>query len=224
MKRLLLFSALLPLLPQGGQFAGSPQSSGSRALALAHAKLDEILRRREFRFVRGPSEAETFWARLTHWLGQWFSKFLSRAGAHPHLTDVLLWGTVVVLGLVFVGWLISALTQVSSGRDPLPLAAPPPVPWRPEALEARAAAARGDFREAIRLIYGAAVILLGQAGAWQVDPARTHREYVRLLPAGSARRPHLLAITVCFEKVWYGGAPASARDYETARAELESLA
>jgi hypothetical protein len=186
--------------------------------------LDEILSRREFRFVRGPSEAETYWARLKNWVWQWFSKLLSRAGAHPHLTDILLWGTVVVLGLVFVAWLISALAEVSSRRGPLPLTAPPAAPWRHEAQQARAAAARGDFREAIRVIYGTAVILLGQAGAWQVDPARTHREYVRLLPTGSARLPHLLAITVCFEKVWYGRAPASARDYETALAELEWLA
>ena len=74
------------------------------------------------------------------------------------------------------------------------------------------------------MIYGAAVLLMGEAGAWQVDASRTHREYVHLLPLDSARRPHLVAITTCFERVWYGRAQASARDYEAALAELESLA
>ena len=73
------------------------------------------------------------------------------------------------------------------------------------------------------MIYGAAVLALGEAGAWQVDPSRTHREYARLLPADSARRTPLLALTNCFEQVWYGRVQASARDYEAALAELESL-
>ena len=74
------------------------------------------------------------------------------------------------------------------------------------------------------MIYGAAVLLMGEAGVWQVDPSRTHREYARLLPLDSAHRPHLIAITTCFERVWYGQAQVSARDYEAALAELESLA
>jgi hypothetical protein len=56
-----------------------------------------------------------------------------------------------------------------------------------------------------------------------VDPARTHREYVRLLPIGSLHRAGLVAITNCFERVWYGHAPASAEDYEAMLTELEAL-
>ena len=187
------------------------------------AKLDDILRRREFRFVRGPTESEILWNQLVDRLMLWIDRLLSRAGGHPRVANFLRWGIVIVLGLFFLAWLIYTLAHVSYQRFPAPVAAAPTAPWRDWVQEARAAAARGEFREAIRIIYGAAVLLMGEAGAWQVDPSRTHREYVRLLPPDSVHRPHLIAITVCFEQVWYGRAQASARDYEAALAELELL-
>ena len=122
-----------------------------------------------------------------------------------------------------MGWLAHALTEVSHQRFPALTGDTRAAPARDWAQEARSAAARGEFREAIRLIYGAAVLALGEAGAWQVDRSRTHREYVRLLPADSRRRPHLITLTDCFERVWYGRVPASDSDYESALAELESL-
>ena len=193
-------------------------------MALAHAKLDEILNRREFRFVHGPSEAETYWALLKNWVWQWFSKLLSRTGAHPHLTDILLWGTVVVLSLVFMGWLISALMQ-----DVFPVRFAPPG-RRPGGPLAAGGARGSGGRRARRLSRGYPAHLrrgghsprAGRrvAGGPGANPPRICAP----LPSGSTRLPHLLAITDRFEKVWYGGAPASARDYETARAELERLA
>jgi hypothetical protein len=188
------------------------------------AKLDDILRRREFRFARGPSESETFWDRLMDRVWQWIGRLLSRAGGHPKVVNLLRWGIVMGVGLILLAWLIYTLTHISYRRFPAPPAATPSAPWRDWAQQARTAAARGEFREAIRIIYGAAVLLMGEAGAFRVDPSRTHREYVRLLPADSVYRPHLIAITACFEQVWYGGAPASVSDYEAALAELESLA
>jgi hypothetical protein len=188
------------------------------------AKLDDILKRREFRFVRQPIESETFWDQLMDRLLQWINRLLSRANEHPAAANFLRWGIVIVLSLICLAWLIYTLTHTSHRRFPAPKAAIPEAPWRDWVEEARAAAARGEFREAIRMIYGAAVLLMGEAGVWQVDPSRTHREYVRLLPLDSTQRPHLIAITLCFEQAWYGRAKPSARDYEAALAELESLA
>ena len=187
------------------------------------AKLDDILRRREFRFARGPRESEVFWGRLMDRLWQWIGRLLSRASGHRAVANFLLWGIVIVLGLIFLVWLTYTLTHISYRPFRATVVTAPAAPWRDWVQQARAAAARGEFREAIRIIYGAAVLLIGETGAWQVDPSRTHREYVRLLPADSVHRPHVIAITVCFEQVWYGRAQATARDYEAALAELESL-
>ena len=130
---------------------------------------------------------------------------------------------------VFLGWLIYSISNVpfstlSFRRKHLPpLEEEPAGTWHEWAQQARAAAARGDYRDAVRIIYGAAVRRLAEAGTWQVDPARTHREYARLLPPDSVQRPRFLAITACFELGWYGSAKASATDYEAVLAELESL-
>jgi hypothetical protein len=186
-------------------------------------KLDEILKRHEFRFVREGAESETFWDQLLDRLWQWLTGLFDRAGKHPTVTNFLRWGIVIVLGLILLAWLAHTLTHVSYRRFPAPVGDVRATPARDWVQEARNAAARGEYRDAIRIIYAAALLALGEAGAWQVDPSRTHREYARLLPANSARRPHLIALTDCFERVWYGRAQASARDYEAALADLESL-
>jgi len=187
------------------------------------AWLDQILKRSEYRFVREGASSETFWDQLLDRLYHWVSGILDRTGNHPKVTNFLRWGIVILLGLVLLAWLVHSLTQVSSQRPSASTVGARAAPPRDWVEEARSAAARGEFREAIRLVYGAALLALGEAGAWQVDRSRTHREYLRLLPADSARRPHLVALTDCFERVWYGRAQASGGDYEAALAELESL-
>jgi hypothetical protein len=195
----------------------------------ARAKLDDILKRREFRSVRAPNHADTFWDQITDWLWRFIIGLISRAGGHPTATRVLLWGVVIALGMVFLGWLIYSLAHVSLAnlpfrRPPAPMDVGAPAgTWQEWIQKARAAAARSQYRDAVRIIYGAAVRRIAEAGTWQVDPSRTHREYVRLLPQDSRQRPPLVAITTCFERVWYGHAQASATDYELVLAELESL-
>ena len=197
--------------------------TSARDYAPAHARLDQILKRHEFRFVRRDTEPETFWDQLLDRLWEWVAGLLNRAGNHPKVTNFLRWGILFGLGLVLLVWVAYTLTHASYQRSPVPAGDARLAPARDWVEEARNSAARGEFREAIRLLYGAAVIALADAGAWQVDPSRTHREYVRLLPADSARRPHLVALTDCFERVWYGRAGASARDFEAALTELELL-
>jgi hypothetical protein len=198
-------------------------------LQSARPKLENILKRREFRAVRAPNEMESLWDRLVDWVWSFIGNLLRRAGSHPAVTTAFLWGVVIAVSLIFLGWLIYSLNHLSLANlshRPAPLPAEgvaPPGSWREWVEQARAAASRGDYREAIRIIYGAAVRRIEEAGTWQVDPSRTHREYVRLLPADSTQRPPLLAITTCFERVWYGNAQASSVDYEVVLAELELL-
>jgi hypothetical protein len=153
-----------------------------------------------------------------------------RAGGHPNATRFVLWLVVIAPALLFLGWLIYSLANVSTSnflrlRSRVAWSHPTTIEtWRDWVEQARGTAARGEYRDAIRIIYGAALRRLADAGTWQFDPSRTHREYVRLLPATSLQRPSFLAISNCFERVWYGQALASAGDFESALADLESLA
>jgi len=195
----------------------------------ARAKLEDILKRREFRSVRAPSQVETFWDWLTDGVWKLINRLFSHVEGHPTVTKVVLWAVVIALGLAFLVWLIYSLSNISlagltSRRLPYPVEGAATVgSWQEWVQRARAAAARGEYRDAIRTIYGATVRRIEEAGTWRVDPSRTHREYVRLLPADSLQRAPLVAITTCFERVWYGYAQASAVDYEAVLAELESL-
>lgn len=203
--------------------------SSDGASTQARARLNDILRRREFRAVHASDQDDSFWDQISDWLWDLLVKLFSRVGGHPRVTKVLLWTVVVALGLAFLAWLIYSLAHLSlatllTRKRPLPVPAAEPVgSWQEWVRKAQAAASRRDYRDAVRMIYGAAVRRIEAAGIWQVDPARTHREYLRLLPAASAQHPPLAAITTCFERVWYGRSQACAADYETVMTELELL-
>jgi hypothetical protein len=103
----------------------------------------------------------------------------------------------------------------------------PVRPWSEWLAEARAAAARGDTRAAIRAVYWCAIAFLETQGAWRADPSRTPREYVRLLAGGpqsaSAHTPALRGLTRMLEQIWYGTSPADATRYAEALDHLKSL-
>jgi len=197
--------------------------------SVARAKLDEILKRREYRSVRNASQAQGIWDQLADWTWKFINRLFSGVGAHPKVTRILLWGVVIALGMASLGWLIYSLANISFAnlsfrRLQVPVqAAAPAGSWQELVRQARTAAANGEYRHAVRIIYGAAVRRIEETGTWRVDPARTHREFVRLLPANSPQRPPLAAIATCYERVWYGQVDASAVDYDAVLAELERL-
>jgi Domain of unknown function (DUF4129) len=194
------------------------------APGVARSKLEGILKRREFRRVHGPSPVQTLWEQALGWLVDHLDWFFRRLGHHPTVKSVLLWSVVVVLGVIFLTWLVKALLS-RSPRAPVDLAGPAAAAgaWRDWMEKARRAAAMGEYRDATRFAYTAAVCRLGELGVWMVDPSRTHREYLRLLPPDAAQRAPVAAITAHFEQVWYGRKQATADDFQSVVTELEML-
>ena len=97
------------------------------------------------------------------------------------------------------------------------------VDARTWAARARAAAAAGDAREAVRCAYHAVLHRLDEDGAWTIEEARTPREYMRLLPAADRRRPAVSFVARLFEGTWYGGAEPGLADAQAAVAISEEL-
>src|SRR5215472_9858497 len=85
-------------------------------------------------------------------------------------------------------------------------------------------AGRGAWREAIHALYWAAIVHLEHRRAWRHNPARTPREYVRLLKAGSAEQRELRGLTSTLEQSWYGRREADAEEFAEARESFERLA
>jgi hypothetical protein len=191
---------------------------------VARSKLEDILKRREFRNLEAPSPVQTLREWVVGWLADHLGWFFRRLGHHPTVTSVVLWGVVAVFGVIFLAWLVKAILS-RSPRAPVELAGPAASAgaWRDWIGKARRAAAIEEYRDAIRFAYIAAVCRLGELGVWMVDHSRTHREYLRLLPPDAAQRAPVAAISAHFEQVWYGRKQATADDFQSVVTQLEML-
>lgn len=145
----------------------------------------------------------------------------------PWLGRALEW---LLFGAAAVGllvWLLRTVQRqrlrVALGNEPAKTAqsARESEDWRRLAEQE---AAKGAWREAIHALYWAAVVHLEHRRAWRHNPARTPREYVRLLRAGSAEQRDLRALTGALERSWYGQRDADASEFEEARQNFERIA
>ncbi len=188
----------------------------------ARRSLDEILKRREYRGVTAPGPFRSWWDRATNWVADKLAVVFGSVGRHPRLSTSLVWLLAASVALLLVTWLVRSVLRASVDTR-LRLEGPPVSETREWARQALACADREDYREAIRLAYWAAVARLEEYGLWQMERARTPREYLRLLPSDHAQRPPLTALTQRFERTWYGGRRVSAEDFRCALVELGEL-
>jgi Domain of unknown function (DUF4129) len=201
------------------------------------AELNSILARPEFRKPHGPKWLE----RIQGWLDQIKQRLLETLRhALRYLFDILarLFGSSVIptigkyfvyglvgLAVLALGWF--AYRTISRGDDlervdlaNVPVSAKEWVVWL---AEARAAAAKSQWRDAIHLAYWAGISFLERQGMWKPDRARTPREYLRLLASTSEHRETLKALTQIFELAWYAKREASERTFSQTLQELEKL-
>ena len=216
----------------------------------AREQLQAILKRPEFRGLKEHSWWDDFWGKVGDWI-QWI---LDKIFGHGHgalTTQRFLVWTAIVLAFYFLALWAFQYMKRAERRELLNLgkAALPAKSWHEWAKEALAAAARGDFRDAVHRAYWAGVYRLADLGVWNLDRARTPREYLRLAqepsswsklgaqaapeasgvstrPAGpepAACAAALSELTRNMETLWYAGAPASADDFRQAISHLEEL-
>jgi hypothetical protein len=187
------------------------------------ARLNEILARREFRNVHGPTLLE----RLQRYLLSALLRLLNRifgSSAVPVISRVLVWVLVGLAVFVMAFMIYRSVRRKTAFESIMPEALPVSAKqWSVWITEARAAAAQGLWRDAIHLAYWAGISFLEALGMWRPDRARTPREYTRLLPAGSPYHPTLTALTRRLEVVWYGYETADEQAYRQTLSELENM-
>jgi len=232
-KRLNVLREQAQSLEQGGARADPDQ---------ARARLDTILGRREFRFVQEPNWWDRAKARFWQKVGQFLLKFFGRLSGSRRSRDLVVWGVIALAFVLLALWVRRSLLQVAGAKGlELSRSFTPGKTWRDWSREAFGAAARHDYREAVHRAYWAGVYRLADLGTWQLDRARTPREYLRLLareaaaptplaaegpvpPPGQAERAvALAALTRNLETAWYGYRPATADDFRAALSHLEAL-
>jgi hypothetical protein len=185
--------------------------------------VNSILARPEFHDVRGPTwldrVKERLLAAILYLLGRIF-----RSSAIPVIGKFFIYGlmALAVLALAYVAyrsiWLGNRIESVIP-KD-LPVSA---KEWAIWLAEARAAAAKGEWRDAIHLAYWAGISFLERQGHWKPDRARTPREYLRLLSGASEHRETLTGLTRIFELAWYAKRGANEASFSQTLQALEKL-
>jgi hypothetical protein len=187
-------------------------------------RLNHILSAREFGRVRGPTELELLWDRISAWLEKKLDNLFPNAPDLDQLGQIFVWIVIAIVSSILAVWLYRQSREriLDREREIVPFV-PSARSWRSWLKEAREKAVLGEWREAIRLGFWAAVSRLESDGVWRPDKTRTPREYLNAIPAVSETKSPFTTVTKTFEAAWYGGRPASAGDFERFMAELEKL-
>jgi hypothetical protein len=189
----------------------------------AQVRLDKILARREFQGAKGPSAMDLLFARINRWLTERLIRLFMRLHISSKTGNAMAWGVMILAFLALCGMVWRWLADKSRApeNEPAPKAAPSDArQWVEEAL---AAGERGDFREAVRCAYWAAVAKLEDIHVLARDRARTPRESLRLLEHHPNEQRLLRELTSHFELIWYGYRPASLSDWSLAKQQLEKM-
>lgn len=160
--------------------------------------------------------------RILEKIGNWIDKFIGslvKAGARSKWIGITAEIVFVALLCIALVWFLIRLERqgrfapatigpgsgAASARD-----------WQLWLEDARAAASRAAWRDAIHLLYWASISRLESSGLWPADRARTPREYLALLARENPQHPGLSALTRSFERTWYAARPASETDFHQA--------
>jgi hypothetical protein len=199
-------------------------STASQNLAQSRARLDSILSAREFRGQRGPSWLDVLKARVWSWIVHQLERVFGRLGGAKTIGNVVAWTVIVLACLLLLFWTLRFLMRGGS-RSEMDLRSATPVDrdWHRWLRDARAAAARGDYRAAIHAAYWAAIVRMEETNTLPEDRSRTPRESLRLVRLESADYAPLLQLTQRFELVWYGYRSATDADWSDAMQQLETL-
>ena len=188
----------------------------------SRAELNSILARPEFRGVQGPGWSDRLRQRVLAFILSLLEK-LFRSTSFPTIGKFFVYGLMGLAGLALIYFAYRAIWANREMERVIPIDLPVSAKeWVVWLAEARAAAAKGEWREAIHLAYWAGISFLERQGMWKPDRARTPREYLRLLGV-SEYRETLTALTRIFELAWYANRGASERSFSETLQELEKL-
>ena len=192
-------------------------------VSVQRSALSSILARREFSDIHGP----TWMDRLKRWMLETIFRFLRRlfrTSAIPTVGKYFVYALIGLAGLALLYLVYRSIFQNPEFEEVVPRDLPVSAKeWTIWLSEARDAAARGDWRDAIHLAYWAGISFLEREGFWKPDRARTPREYLRLISAESGQRESLTTLTRIFELAWYARRDVGEQAYSQTLAELEKL-
>jgi hypothetical protein len=192
-------------------------------VAAERLQLARILERPEFQNVHGPTWLDRLERRALELLGRVLSRVV-RSSDIPAISSMVVYA-LITIAVLMVARSIGRAVRRSPATAAIALGVPAMSTreWSLWLADAQAAAARGDWRDAVHRTYWCAVSFLEAKGAWRPDRARTPREYLRLLPTSASGGDALAKLTQRCEVVWYGTAPADAHAFTESIENLKQI-
>jgi hypothetical protein len=194
-------------------------------IAPARAKADAILAGHEFAAMTQDSLSQRIIARIFLWIDEFLGHMASFGKRSPWVGPLFEWG---LLAIALTGLVLWAMRAFRRQRLALSVETSRHIEAYEDAardwlMQAEQQANAGRWREAVHCLYWATIVMLEGRRMWRSDRARTPREYLRLLEAGSPRWTLLRRQTLGFERIWYGLNPADSADYRSALEAHEQL-
>ena len=165
--------------------------------------------------------------RFWHAFQIWYNDHLARYFERLHDVSPFIYWAIVAVAAAAVGLLLYHLLLTlrgAFGTLPRSRGAGPNAPGEslladPAALlaQADAAAAGGDFEQALRHLYLALIRNLDRHDLVRYDRSRTNYEYLRQVRGQEAVAGPLAALTAQAEAVWYGEQPVHQAYYQRCR-------
>ena len=187
--------------------------------------MKQVLAGRDFRNLEQPSVRDAVLEKIGNWINHLFDSATRLRARSAWVGRLVVWGFICCV-CVLLTWRLLRMERrwrvrlLPENLGPAP-GAPSARNWQLWLEDARRAAAAGQWREAIHLVYWAAISRLEARRLWPADQARTAREYLALIAPEDPRKAGLAALTGTFERTWYGGRAAAEVDYRRAE-ELAS--
>jgi len=192
-----------------------------------HTAMQQVLAGSDFRNLDTTSAREAALEKLNNWLNRLFEAALRLRVHAPWIGLALVCGFVLAVCVALGWWMLQLerrwrmrILPEAIGSVPGTASARDFQLWM---QDARDAAAKRNWREAVHFVYWAAIARLESRRLWPADRTRTPREYLALVAAHDPRKAELAKLTMSFERVWYGGQSANESDYRQAERLADSL-
>jgi len=151
--------------------------------------------------------------------------------AGAELTRIVFLVLAVAVAVLIVGWLVQTVLQKmarerrgAEGEAEVEAEEGQAGPVRELDVEdANRLAAEGRFGEAIHALLLATIRHFAARARMEIQPSRTSRELVRLLPLTGDARPRFNELVMAVERTLFGGEPAGAEDFQRSLEGFRSL-
>lgn len=149
-------------------------------------------------------------------------------GAGAAIGKVLFIVLAVVVVLLLIGWLGQAFLRRRGGAETVEAAAEKAErdtarEREPTFDEATRLAAEGRYAEAVHALLLAAIRHFAERSRVSIQPSRTSRELIRLLPLGGEAREAFSDLVRTVELSLFGGAAVEREEYERSLARFRDL-